>query len=121
MKGLVKRIARAIGKLADPMLRPISRRFSAMVRRSTEQAIRDATHAQLGELLVGVAIARREVGTYRNETNLLLDSLVREVTRLQDELACLQGIIEEGQPPSILPIHARKSDGSEPAARNNCG
>ena len=39
-----------------------------------------------GDLLVGVATARSEVGTYRNETNLLLDGLTREVLRLQDEL-----------------------------------
>lgn len=47
-------------------------------------------HPPLAELLQGIAIARREVGCYRNETNLLLDSLVREVVRLQNELDSLR-------------------------------
>ena len=36
------------------------------------------------------------MGTYRNETNLLLDSLVRELTQLPDQVESLQATVSEG-------------------------
>jgi hypothetical protein len=113
MKELVRRICRFLWRLAGPVLRPISRKASALIQRSAEQAIRDSVQPPLGELLVGVSIARREVGTYRNETNLLLDSLVREVTRLQDEVASLRAELAASDLPATLPINATAATGRD--------
>ncbi len=107
MKNPAKRIARSLWRLTVPIREPFSRKVSSLIRRSAEQAIREAAQPQLGELLVGVATARREVGIYRNETNLLLDSLVREVTRLQDDVASLRAELAAGESPATLPILAQ--------------
>ena len=115
MKNLLRRMARALWRLTLPIRGPLSRKASSLIQRSAEQAIREAAQPQLGELLIGVAIARREVGIYRNETNLLLDSLVREVTRLQDEVAWLRAELAATDSPSTIPILASGRDLAESA------
>ena len=104
MKSLIRKIVRSVWLLSGPLRRPLARRFSSLVKNASEAAIREAAQPQLAELLVGVSIARREVGTYRNETNLLLDSLVRELTRLQDEVASLRAELRSFDAPSTISI-----------------
>lgn len=113
MKNLAKRFAQSLWRLTLPVRVPISRKASALIQRSAEQALRDSAQPQLGELLVGVAIARREVGTYRNETNLLLDSLVREMTRLQDDIASLRAELATNDGPTTLPILTPTASGRD--------
>ena len=103
----MNRVARTIWRLLGPLRRPIARKLSALVRGSVGEVIRESIHPPLGELLVGVATARREVGTYRNETNLVLDSLVREVTRLQDEVAALRVEMAGADYRSTIPMAQR--------------
>ena len=113
MKNLLRRIARSLWRLTLPIRGPLSRKVSSLIHRSAEQAIREAAQPQLGELLIGVSIARREVGIYRNETNLLLDSLVREVTRLQDEVASLRAELVASDLPATIPILALSASGRD--------
>lgn len=113
MKNFAKRMARSVWGLTASLRRPISRKASSLIQVSAEQAIRGSVHPPLSELLVGVAIMRREVGTYRNETNLLLDSLVRELTRLQDEVASLRAELVASDLPATIPILASSTSGRD--------
>ena len=91
----LRAIKRVLWIALAPIRRPIASRFHAAIVHGTSASIRSDLHPHVGELLQGVAIARREVGTYRNEVNLCLDALVREVTRLQDEVSELRGVVAE--------------------------
>ncbi len=102
-------IKRVIGLVTAPIRRPIASRFHAAIARGATTSIRSELHPHIGELLQGVAIARREVGTYRNEVNLCLDALVREVTRLQDEVCELRAVVAElaDRPARLSVVDAR--------------
>jgi hypothetical protein len=95
MKRLVKSAARRAWRWTSPVRRPASRKATAFVAGVIEPALREEVHPRLDHLVRGQSILRTEVGTYRNETNLLLDSLVREVSRLQDQVETLQGLLIE--------------------------
>lgn len=73
-----------------PIRRPISRRVHATIARGASSAIEADLRPSLGEVGSALSAVRREVGAYRSETNLCLDALVRELTRLQDEVAELR-------------------------------
>lgn len=105
MNGPLKTVKRVVSVLLGPVLRPIMRRVHGAIERGAASAIRTELHPHVGELLQGVAIARREVGTYRNEANLCLDALVREVGRLQDEVIELRAeLAEYAQRPARLSV-----------------
>jgi hypothetical protein len=95
MKRLVKSAARRAWGWTSPVRRPANRKATALVAGVIEPALRDEVHPRLDHLIRGQSTLRTEVGTYRNETNLLLDSLVREVSRLQDQVETLQGLLLE--------------------------
>lgn len=90
MKRMLKAIARRGWGLTAPISRPIARKVSARLGEVVTSAIRDEVHPGIAHALQGIGVMRSEVGTYRNETNLLLDALVREVSRLQDEMEMLR-------------------------------
>jgi hypothetical protein len=109
MNQVVKRVAARFWALGEPIRRPFVCRVHTLVKKSVDQSIAELVHPPLGELLVGVATARREVGCYRNETNLLLDNLVREVVRLQRELDSLRDEYEKNEQ-NLMVLRATKTE-----------
>ena len=73
----------------------MTRRIRGYLSATVAAEIREHVHPRADHAINLVNLMRTEVGTYRNETNLLLDSLVRELTRLQDQVEILQGVVAE--------------------------
>ena len=93
MKRFFDSISRAFWRLTTPIRRPVSRKIAIHITGSVATALRDEVQPKLDEAILGIRHARTEVGTYRNETNLVLDSLVRELFRLQDQVEVLQHLV----------------------------
>lgn len=95
MKSILKSVGRRFWRLGAPLRRPVARRVAAHVSESVSVALREQMNPRLDHAVLAISHARTEVGTYRNETNLLLDSLVRELSRLQDQVEILQQLVAE--------------------------
>jgi hypothetical protein len=78
-----------------PIRRPIARKWTDQITESVAAVVREDVQPRLAQVELGISHARTEVGTYRNETNLVLDSLVRELSRLQDQVEMLQHLVIE--------------------------
>lgn len=106
----MKRVAKAIGRTCwratGPVRRPIARKFQGTITRLVTQALHehiagpvlprlDELRAAAKNHELGLNLARHEVNMQGVETNLALDSLVREVARLQLMIEALQQAVEE--------------------------
>lgn len=90
MKQLLKRVARKAWNLTAPVRRPIVRKVHQGLTQVLQVAVTDPIQNRLNGLEAGVNLARHEVQVQGEETNLNLDSLVREVARLQWQIEAMQ-------------------------------
>ncbi len=94
MKAILKSLARSLWGLTGPVRRPLARKFEATLDRVLRLAVREEIQAQVHPRFDGVEhgvnLARGEVSGQGIETNLSLDSLVREIGRLQMQVETLQ-------------------------------
>lgn len=102
MKRILKAIARRGWAFLSPIRRPFARKVSALLTRSASMALREEVHPRLDAAVRQSDEIRRQFLRDREEgvrsaaeTALLLDGLMREVTRLQDQVEALQGLILE--------------------------
>ncbi|MDB5353359.1 MAG: hypothetical protein JWN86_4606 [Planctomycetota bacterium] len=103
--------------MTGPIRRPIARKIAAEGKSFTAAAIREDIQPRLDQVILGISHTRTEVGTYRNETNLLLDGLVRELTRLQDQVEILQQlVVQSAQVRDGLELVGSRDDETSSAA-----
>lgn len=106
MKRVLKAVGRSCWRATGPVRRPIAGKFRGMIAGMLTQALQEQVAGpvlpRLDELReaarnheLGLNLARHEVEVQGVETNLALDSLVREVARLQLMIEALQQSIEE--------------------------
>ncbi len=93
MKRLVKNMGKGLWRMTGPIRRPLRRKFNAAINDLLTSALREHVsapiHPRLDSLERGLNLARHEVQAQGVDANLTLDSLVREVTRLQMQLESL--------------------------------
>jgi len=106
MKGLFKRFLKAIWRATAPLRRPVMRKIDNHVDRLFSRAL-DANvlpvaldvRKQLEQLLPATLDVRRHLENtiieHTYETNLALNSLVREMIRLQMQVEVLQQSIDD--------------------------
>ncbi len=94
MKRILKRFARAGWRLTGPIRRPLGRKAEATLTRIVHDQVEGAVRPRFDLLLHVMNTARQEAHANRVETNLVLDSLVREITRLQLRVESLQEALE---------------------------
>lgn len=99
VKRTLKSLAKAAWKLTAPVRRPISRKFEITVFRIVSEVVGRHLQAALpprfDALEHGLSLARHETHAQGLETNLALDSLVREVGRLQMQIEVLQQQLDD--------------------------
>lgn len=107
MKRLIKRPLKAIWRWTHPVRRPFVRKAEALLARSF-------AHAPVPQPHVHVACNCR----VNEETGVLMDFMVREMVRLQDQIERLQQAVEDlapsGKGLSVV-------NGDEPVARSAAG
>lgn len=123
MKRVLRAIARRLWRLTDPVRRPLIQRFHGTITRLVANVVEeraigpilprlDLALASLERLEQGVNCARHEVNNvYGVDTNLALDGLVREVTRLQRQLDALREIVEESRGLAVVGDDAEDAGG----------
>lgn len=90
MKSALKSMARGLWRCGGPVRRPLARKIEAVVASAVARVFEERIQGRLDGLIARIDSEAGESGSSRDETNLLLDSLVREVTRLQDEVEALR-------------------------------
>ena len=117
MKQLLKRIARKLWNLTGPVRRPIMRKVHQGLTQVLQVAVTDPIQARLNGLETGLNLARHEVHAQGEETNLNLDSLVREVARLQWQVEALQIALAErdAEGSGLSVVEAGSTDRDYPA------
>lgn len=103
MKRFLKTVARSGWRLTGPIRRPIGRKVDAKLSRvvatTVDSVVREhiqtQLHPRLDALEQNVWHGRGEVNAHATETNLTLDSLVREIGRLQMQVEVLQQMLSE--------------------------
>ena len=112
MKRLLKAMAKGCWRLLAPLRRPVVRKVDGHLARLVDQSIEgrvvprlEAIAAALGRIegpegLRGVEhainVARCTADEHASEANLLMDSVVRELARLQMQVEVLQQVVQEG-------------------------
>ncbi len=101
MKRFLKSVAKGCWRLTGPIRRPLGRKFEAAVSRSlsivVQDQIRTAILPRFDAADHGLALAKHEAHVQGVDTNLTLDSLVREIGRLQMQIEVLQQMLCEQQ------------------------
>lgn len=95
MKRVLKRLGRAGWSLTGPVRRPLVRKVHQGLTQVLQVAVADPLHARINGIEAGLNLARHEVNVQGEETNLNLDSLVREIARLQYQVESLQSALAE--------------------------
>jgi hypothetical protein len=115
MKRRLKSILKALWRLGAPIHRPLVRRLDARQERLIAGALRgwlEPLPGGLARLEAAINHARCTSDAFAAEANLTLDSVVRELTRLQMRVEALEEMIERRDAPDRLSI----VDGDERAA-----
>src|SRR5262245_60533733 len=127
MKRVLKSIARAGWGLTGPIRRPLGRKLDAALTRVLTAVLREELRQQLTQAIMprfdgmeaGLNLSRHEVHVQGVDANLTLDSLVREVARLQMQIEVLQQIaLEKQEPADGLSVVAGPDEGDEFAAES---
>lgn len=116
MKRLFKGLARSIWRLTGPVRRPLRRKVdhyvSTMLCQALDDRVRNAVlprldqhHAVLGRLEVSLNQGRQAHEIHATDANVLLDSLVRELMRLQIQIEDLRSTVDEYQGEGSLRLH----------------
>jgi hypothetical protein len=103
MKRLLKSVARSGWRLTGPIRRPIGRKVDAKLARvvatTVDAIVREQIQAQLHPWLDAIEQniwqGRGQANAHADETNLTLDSLVREIGRLQMQVEVLQQLLSD--------------------------
>ncbi len=95
MKRVLKRLGQAGWKLTGPLRRPVVRKVHQGFTQVLQVAVTEPLHARINGIEAGLNLARHEVSVQGEETNLNLDSLVRELARLQLQVEALQTALAE--------------------------
>jgi hypothetical protein len=98
MKRALKSAAKACWRLTGPARRPLGRKLDAAIVRCVSDVVHRHTEAIRHELKNtehGLNLARHEVHVQGVEANLTLDSLVREIGRLQMQIEVLHQMLVE--------------------------
>jgi hypothetical protein len=105
MKRIIKSIARRVWRALDPLRRPLLRKFTYQVNRSVIPDVEDRldrhTKVVLGRL-EPIEARCKYAEAFVQELSLVLDSMVRELTRLQSQVEGLHERIEELSPGAPL-------------------
>jgi hypothetical protein len=113
MKRLLKAIARAIWRLTGPFRRPVVRRLDNHLSRLVDGSIEGRVVPRLEAIAAALAriegfegglrgvehainVARCTSDAHAADANLLMDSVVRELARLQMQVEVLQQAVQEG-------------------------
>lgn len=101
MKRVVKSVAKGCWRLAGPIRRPLARKFDAAVSSCVagvvQEQIRAAVLPRFDAADHGLALARHEAHVQGVDANLTLDSVVRELGRLQMQIEVLQQLLLDRQ------------------------
>lgn len=101
MKRMLKSVAKGCWRLTGPIRRPLGRKFDAAVSRVVAVVVQEQVRAAILPRFDandhGLSLARHEVHVQGLETNLTLDSLVREIGRLQMQIEVLQQMLGDRQ------------------------
>lgn len=143
MKQLLKRTVKKAWQLTAAVRRPIARRIDARLHRIVVQALQ--TSQQMNEASSGAASARRDqphhdqthhafmrvehslgamhekVDRYSTEVDLVLNSLVREISRLQIQVETLQDALDDARTRRPLGLSVVDDSGPETQRRSRVG
>ena len=112
MKDMLKPIVKGLWRLSGPIRSPIAGRLDRRHSRLLDAAItaqveafQGRTAEALARLEQSVNISRCTADALAGDANLLLDSVVRELGRLQMQVEVLQQAVDDAQaPPRLLPM-----------------
>lgn len=139
MKRLFKSVAMAGWRMTGPVRRPLARKCDGAMRGIVSEVVDRVISTRLrahldGEVFPrldgirhGIEVARHEAGALAVESNLTLDSVVRELGRLQMQIEALQWLVAdlapgEGSTEERLSLVADGSfEGDYPNARSKVG
>lgn len=110
MKRLIKRPLKALWRWTHPLRRPVVRKVEALLARSIAQASLTAPHFHV-----------TCNGRVTEETGVLMDFVVRELVRLQDQVDRLQQSVEDLAPRAAGLSVVNGLDGDETVARSAAG
>ncbi|HEV3165810.1 MAG TPA: hypothetical protein VGZ22_17410 [Isosphaeraceae bacterium] len=113
MKQLLKRILKALWRGVAPVRRPIVRKLDHHVDGLLTQAIHGQLVPVLHKLENAVNSSTHATQVLSYDMNLVLNSVVREVARLQMQIEILQHIAHDALPtPNSLSLVGEADDGS---------
>ncbi|MBX6311668.1 MAG: hypothetical protein IRY99_01900 [Isosphaeraceae bacterium] len=106
MKQMLRAVIRALWRASAPLRRPLVRKIDAKVMQAVGVAIQaevQPIRQQLQEIPAGLRglelalnHARYVTDNHLSDTNLVLDSVVRELARLQRQIEILQEMVQDG-------------------------
>jgi hypothetical protein len=111
MKRGIRSVLKPIWRLTLPLRRPVSKRLTAHVTRGVQEPLRGVyEHLEVANAALQrlehpqgpirsiereIQITRLHAETWASDANLLLDSLVRELSRLQRQIEVIQHTVDE--------------------------
>jgi uncharacterized protein YhaN len=111
MKRRIRAILKPIWRMTQPLRQPLSARLTAHVTRGVQEPLRGVyEHLEVANAALQrmehpqgtirtiereIQISRAHSGALASDANLLLDSLVRELARLQRQIEALQQSVDE--------------------------
>lgn len=103
MKRMIKSVVRSGWRLTGPIRRPLGRKLDSKLTHAVaivvDSIVREQIQAQIHPRLDGLDLnvwqGRGEANAHATEVNLTLDSLVREIGRLQMQIESLQDLLAE--------------------------
>ncbi len=110
MKRLIKRPLKAFWRWTHPLRRPFTRKAEAFLARAVAQAPIPAPHVHVG--------CNCRVN---EETSVLMDFMVRELVRLQDQVERLQVAVEDLAPAGASFHVVNGVEGDEVVTRSAAG
>jgi hypothetical protein len=95
MKRFLKRIARALWKSAAPVRRPVIRKLDGYLERTLGPLIQGRIQPPLERMEAATHHAAHAINLLSHEMNLVLNSLIRETTRLQMHIEVLEQTLHQ--------------------------
>jgi hypothetical protein len=89
MKRMIKGLLRVCWRATAPIRRRVSPLLSGFIAKAVDD--------QFAEVNQAIQVTRCATLSIAEDTNLVLDSVVRELARLQRQIEILRDVVEEGQ------------------------
>ena len=105
MKRLLKKVLRSAWRATAPARRPIARKVHAYLVRANVAALAEAEAVNVHDRILpplywgfeaSIEATHRAAASLSADTSLVLNSVVRELARLQMQVEILQQVVEEG-------------------------